>query len=74
MAQMFSKRHYEAVAREISAAVRYYAERDCPGGYDRSVEGRGIRRVAENLSARFVEDSPQFNRERFLAACGVEER
>lgn len=64
---MFSKRHYEYLARALlhaaanSLMLSLHAERRA-----------GIRDFAFFLANSFEHDEPNFNRTRFLAACGVD--
>jgi hypothetical protein len=62
---MLSKRHYVAIASIANVALKS------------SVDGRKyandpvVVSFAENLARYFASDNPRFDRERFLAACGV---
>lgn len=64
---MFSKRHYEYVARTLlhaaanSIVLNHTTDRR-----------RGIRDFAIFLTDRFERDEPNFNRARFLTACGIQ--
>ena len=60
---MFAHRHYE----HIAAAIRERME---------SIDGAGnecfvLDRLARHMADGFAIDNPNFNRERFLKACGV---
>lgn len=58
-----SRKHYVAVAEDIR--FRYLArERD-------DAERDAIKQVAEDLAATFKRFNGRFDRERFLAACGI---
>lgn len=57
-----TKKHFQAIAtaiRDARALTSPLAE-------------AAIDAVAESIADRLAEDSPRFNRARFLAACGVE--
>lgn len=54
---MFSKRHYEAIARVISTAYLAQGARE---------------NIARAMADAFAKDNPAFNRSRFLAACDVQ--
>lgn len=56
MAAMFSKRHYELVAKTIK-------ELDVPW-FERS-------HIAHQFAVQFMRDNNNFNYERFTTACGV---
>lgn len=55
---IFSKRHYEAVAKVIH---------DLDVGWDQE------RWVAQDFSQAFAKDNPQFDPEKFYNACGIAE-
>jgi hypothetical protein len=56
-----SRKNYEAIAAVLAKA------------YEKSVEAKGeIADIAHELADHFVEDNSNFNRERFLEACGVQ--
>lgn len=57
-----SKKHFEAIAAELRAAL----ELDSNPAARQSVE-----RVAEGLSNIFARENPRFDRARFLKACGL---
>lgn len=57
-----SKKHFEAIAAELRAAI----ELDSKAAARQSVE-----RVAEGLSNIFARENPRFDRARFLKACGL---
>jgi hypothetical protein len=62
----FTRRHYQQIADAIDGAR---------AGFDHDGACRfGVEYVAEALSALFAEDNPRFNRQRFMAACGIEDR
>ena len=54
----FQRRHYEAVAAEITMLAGHLAETD-------------RRFVAMRLAAMFADDNARFDRGRFMVACGV---
>ena len=56
---MFSKRHYEAIAKAMNAASRY-----CETGEQR----RGVQRAVGCLIETLKLDNPAFDRRRFEAA------
>lgn len=59
-----SRKHFNAVAESIR--FRYLArERDAG-------EKNAIKLVAEDLAVTFKQINPNFDRGRFLAACGIE--
>jgi hypothetical protein len=69
---MFTRRHYEAV-EEVLRACLAVAEDARPKDHFRSGHIYGIAETAQTLSAIFTLDSPRFNEEKFLLACGFSE-
>lgn len=62
----FSKKAYESIAgvlRKVSAALDEAEDQD---------GACAIIDVATELSALFISDNPNFDRSRFLRACGLE--
>lgn len=60
---MFEKRHYQAIAEVVASF-----------GVDQKLEPpTEIELVARALAAMFSKDNPNFKREKFLKACGMEE-
>jgi hypothetical protein len=58
MTTMFQKRHYEVIAEEVKGF--YWV-----GKPDQ-------RAIADRFADRFAHDNPNFDRSRFLKACGLE--
>ncbi|KKM21706.1 hypothetical protein LCGC14_1632790 [marine sediment metagenome] len=58
---IFERRHYQVIAKIIESV---WNDRD-PG-----IESEAI---AHKLADRFSQDNPNFSRERFLKACGMED-
>lgn len=65
-----TKKHFEAIAAiildERPATLWGMTDDYSDGNRD------GIKTIAERLADYFATENPQFNRARFLAACGVE--
>lgn len=59
-----TRKDYELIAGAISHAVKNY------DGEDWTMLGAGAA-IARLLADELAEDNPRFNREIFLAACGV---
>lgn len=66
---MTSKRHYETVAEFI----RHYMESLTADTHDNAVRRETLSHVADILSDIYTADNPRFVRQRFIAACGVDE-
>ena len=67
---MMSKKHYEAIANRIalvSSGTKYLTENTAARGHQ-----RGVVELASVLADYFATENPRFDRERFLAACGVQ--
>lgn len=62
---MFTRKHYEAVAEIIKERSKHYADM---GRYG-CANGAGS--VGDKLADLFEKDNPRFDRDRFLAACGL---
>ncbi len=62
-----TKKDYVAIAQTIYAARCDIAEAALEGKQRNSVDYEIIQQLAEMLQ----KDNPRFNRQRFLAACGV---
>ncbi len=58
---IFARRHYQAIAEEFKECRN-------DAGFDH-VE---VDLVARAFTTLFLHDNPNFNRERFLKACGME--
>lgn len=63
MASKYAKRHYEDIAALMAREITYRPERP-----NRKTTLRGVVRELVDLFAR---DNPRFDRERFIAACGL---
>jgi len=59
---MTSKKHYVAVAETVSGLLAVTPDCD---------ERRGIELLVERLANIYADDNPNFNRNRFLKACGL---
>lgn len=57
---MFTRRHYEAIAKCIRERKEKHISRD---------EIPGIQAIQWELECLFENDNPNFNRERFIKAC-----
>ena len=66
---MFTKQHYERVARTIA---------ETGGKYEATVAGMAVTQVREyianEMADMFEEDNPRFNRELFMKAAKADER
>lgn len=61
-----SKKDYVAIAREVKLSV------NCAGSGASGIVVRvSLKVLAEGLADMFAADTPRFNRDVFLAACGV---
>lgn len=72
-----SKKHFEAIARIIKTELETTRSfwNDAAAGYDAGYAAGaefGIERTAKNLADEFGKFNPNFDRQRFLTACGVE--
>lgn len=56
-----SKKHYEAIARILSA--------EDIENYDR---WKAVESITHKIADYFATDNPRFNKQRFLDACGIE--
>jgi hypothetical protein len=56
-----TKKHYEAIARDVKTAYTVANRQQRPA----------IQKLAVSLCNTFIADNPRFNREMFLLACGV---
>jgi hypothetical protein len=65
---MFTKRHYERIAKTISDAGNKYAATIAEGAVSATAKT-----IAVDLADMFEKDNPRFNRKMFLAACDVTE-
>lgn len=63
---MFTKQHYEAIAEIIHKRT---PRKDRIG---QLVPNETAVLIAADLADYFIQDNPQFDRERFLSACGIE--
>lgn len=68
-----SKKHYEAVARRVKDRLDA-ATTEHSGGLIDSTAKKAVhaamRELARDLAVDFREDNPNFDRQRFLTACG----
>lgn len=66
---MMTKKDFEAIASIISQHETDFM--DC---HEQAESAATITRtrIAEDLADLFVEDNPRFDRDRFLAACGLQ--
>lgn len=60
-----SKKDFEAIAKVIKQ------ERDTAIEHDQHGARMGISAVAFGVAAHFAQENPRFDRDRFLAACGI---
>lgn len=71
MASKYAKRHYEDVAEILCAAFTEVA-----GTVERRERRPDVTRtlmhIRNDFTTLFTADNPLFDRERFLAACGLE--
>lgn len=63
----FQKRHYEAIASILANDV---TERQAP----LFIDAGDRRQFAHKLARYFQSDNPRFDRDRFMAACGITNR
>lgn len=61
------KKHYELIARQIKTEAGR-AREGWQHDEDKSLDH--LENLADDLAIAFVKDNPQFDRARFLAACG----
>jgi hypothetical protein len=66
-----SRKTYVAVAEILSGQLEGLAPITESWDIERQTERRVIENVARGLSNLFADDNPNFDRDRFLAACGV---
>lgn len=66
-----TKKHYEMVARHINAEHTAYASSDIPPVSSAVFDA--MRELSEYLAKEFAADNPNFDRAKFLRACGVVE-
>ena len=64
-----SKKHFIQIAKTIEARFVIESAHPHPGG-----TAAAVRDIARDLAADFASFNPNFDRARFLAACGVEAR
>jgi hypothetical protein len=62
-----SRKHYEAIAADIKRRFKLIPD---PDGRDQELAGQ-LFGVANDLADLFEADNPNFDRGRFLKACGV---
>ena len=64
---MFTKKHYEAIAKVLQGYKQYNGEREYPGGgeVDAMIDG-----MVSEFGDMLERDNPNFDRGRFLKACG----
>lgn len=67
--KMVTKKHYKAIAEIINYQVRYNANADPNEDGSLMV----CEDIAKELADYFAEDNPNFNRKKFLKACGLED-
>ena len=58
---MFERRHYEAIAEVLNNCFVWH------------MNGAEVKFTAHELANKFQKDNPNFEREKFLKACGMEE-
>jgi len=63
---MLSRKHYKAIAETIK---EHYHGNNGPNGT--TTEQYVICNIASDLAHYFATDNPQFNRQKFLDACGL---
>ena len=57
-----TKKHFEQIAKNIQRELKFAQNDD---------EKAGVRKLAQELSRTFKGFNPNFDRERFLSACGI---
>ncbi len=63
---MLTRQHYKAIAEIIKSKHPGYAQHDYYKG-----ERNALVRVGRSLADYFEQDNPRFDRDKFLAACGL---
>lgn len=66
---MMTKKNYEAIAQTISDEFEATMSKSSPD----FIRGAayGVEETAKSLADYFKRDNPRFDREKFLAACGL---
>lgn len=64
---MFTKRHYEAIAKSIKQSGNSY-----PGIVNGASAFQYHEYLIEKLADMFAGDNPIFDREKFFKACGID--
>lgn len=69
-----TKKHYEAIASVIASTYKNAKLYTAPN-YKNTARERceSIEVIAVRLADYFASDNPKFDRQRFLAACGIEQ-
>lgn len=67
---MMTKRHFVALAAAFKAARADVISKEPDASHTDLLDG--ISYAAEHVADACANDNPQFNRARFLAACGVD--
>ena len=62
---IFTRRHYQAIAEEAAGIRRKFIKVHAYNALD------GAECFVRNLCEMFLYDNPNFNREKFLKACGM---
>lgn len=60
-----SKKHYEAIAKEMKTVVGLKDDYHCRGDL--------ISDIANSLADVFIHDNPRFNKATFFNACGLDD-
>lgn len=64
---IFGRRHYQAIAEAVAETRRTFKAVRAYNALD------GAECLVRNMCATFLRDNPNFNREKFLKACGMGE-
>lgn len=68
----FTKRHYVTVAASIKDQRDYIEPTKRKSkDYSKAIADVTLN-IANSLSRMFASDNPQFNRDKFMSACGIE--
>jgi hypothetical protein len=65
-----TKKHYEAIAKDINNAYNHAGNLATVSSQDKAQNA--IRLLTLSLCNTFITDNKNFNRDKFLTACGVE--
>ena len=67
LTEAFTRQHYVAIAEEIDNCLAEVEE--ATDGNEKAIDA--VATMAKRLATMFKNDNPQFDKNRFLSACGV---